>query len=249
MIEFKSFDVYNTILTSIDDIGQEMQNNLNKKEFIANLHLGERLTVSNSNLVKSLITEGCIFPAVIWVNPNSNNGFNAKPGKTRLQLYQAFHKLFDLPLVIVDPYRTSESKNLIRNAFPKAKLTKEDYQFILRYMPKKDSHELIPIFNNITHELIPISNNLTPITSKDIYEILIQTYPHREVYRKKYHEAYTPGNPGLKIYKNEDLIYKLGNIDPSISYHIKYSYEGWYAFAEFMEILSHEEILDLKVKI
>jgi hypothetical protein len=234
MIEFKSFDVYNTILTSIDDIGQEMQNNLNKKEFIANLHLGERLTVSNSNLVKSLITEGCIFPAVIWVNPNSNNGFNAKPGKTRLQLYQAFNKLFDLPLVIVDPYRTSESKNLIRNAFPKAKLTKEDYQFILKYIPKKNKHELIPIFNNLT--------------SKNITDNLNQTYPHREVYRKKYHEAHIPGNPGLKIYKNEDLIYKLGNIDPSISYHIKYSYEGWYAFAEFMEILSHEEILELKVK-
>jgi hypothetical protein len=221
-------------LTSIDDIGQEMQNNLNKKEFIANLHLGERLTVSNSNLVKSLITEGCIFPAVIWVNPNSNNGFNAKPGKTRLQLYQAFHKLFDLPLVIVDPYRTSESKNLIRNAFPKAKLTKEDYQFILKYIPKKNKHELIPIFNNLT--------------SKNITDNLNQTYPHRKFYLEKYHEAHIPGNPGLKIYKDEKLIYQLGNIEPSISHHIEYSYEGWYAFAEFMGILSHEEILDLKVK-
>jgi hypothetical protein len=234
MIEFKSFDVYNTILTSIDDIGQEMQNNLNKKEFIANLHLGERLTVSNSNLVKSLITEGCISPAVIWINPTSDDGFKIKPGRTRFQLYQAFHKLFDLPLIIVDPYRTSESKYLICNTFPKAKLTKEDYQFILKYIPKKNKHELIPIFNNLT--------------SKDITDNLNRTYPHREVYRKKYHEAHIPGNPGLKIYKDEKLIYQLGNIEPSISYHIEYSYEGWYAFAEFMGILSHEEILDLKVK-
>lgn len=234
MIGFKSFDVYNVTLNSIDDIGNELLSNLRKKEFNGREHSGAEATSALAILLDSLIKEGCLTPAVLWVNTNSDNGFNTKPGKTRFQMYQGFHKLFDLPVVIIDPYRTSDSKKLILDSFPKAKATEKEYDFRLEYNRKKNNHELIPIFNNITN--------------KDLHAKIAHENFNKGFYLENYRNAHTPGYPGLRIYQNNRLIYRLGNSDPVINYHVEYPYEAWYAFAEFMGVLTHKEMLDLKLK-
>jgi hypothetical protein len=209
-----------------------MRNQLRKKEFNGNQHHGDKANASLCILLRSLIEEGCFTPTVLWVNPESDNGFNTKPGKTRFQMYQGFHKLFDLPVVIIDPYRTSDSRKLISTSFSKAHRTAKQYDFKLKYNPKKNNHEMVPIFDNITNT--------------DLHAKVYHEHPDREFFVKKYQEAHTPGFPGLKVYMNNELIYQLGNQKTSIDYHVEYSYEAWYAFAEYMGILTHEEILDLK---
>lgn len=203
MTTFKAFDVYSGTLKSINDIGKKLQKDLNKKYFIANQHLGKSLTVSNSNLVKSLTVEGCMTPVILWVNPESNNGFNTKTGKTRIQIYQAFHEMFDLPVVIIDPYRSSESKKLIADSFPTVALTEENYNFVLKYIPKKDTHEFFPIFNNLTN--------------KDISAKLNSEYEYKDKFLQRYLTTQIPGEPGLKILQNEEIIYRLGDQKNSIN--------------------------------